>query len=658
MTGHIAEEEEDGSSAAATVESPQRAQEEEHTEQQYVPEIPIEAQRANFGLLCAAHNPGGQCVNPAVIPCQICQLVAYCTEECMRKDAERHSGECPPPTEPPSRSEPTSEIPDDPVQDEGFFWANYAATDVLNLAANEGIEFDGFLRILLSGTFGLRHLIYSIVAMPETACPYLEVAISELEVPHLYRTFLSLLILRKGEEINMDPYEVADLVTHVWYSFKWPHHVVAFFKNHLAADFEPFTGGRESHVSLGIDPIIKFLYPSDTLALCVGFSLLAWRAMKIFLDDTINQKPMNLESTNQESTNQESTNQESTNQESILRDREKDVEAYGEPLENAFARMSPSRVAGLVKWRQTGLMLAYGDSGLPHAQLNPMFYCSRPESFTCEPLSEWPMNEILDYTPYAAEADVYGKMVAYVREMLVKFQLRLKRRGIFVKLTNAGTVKLSGHLTKCFDREQKFDRIEAGHLFDTNAPLCFLTFSPLLRHHEENPFATLLIMTRGTFTRSDNPRTREIIADEKVKLFQPVSQSLDSIAPPVQTTDNKYSAACVHRHFALQVFDREWDMFSDRWLADPNYFNYEVMQTEDTKRGIFQTGWLGLQFKRKKYSQAAVAEPIDAEDRQDLNGRRRQQLEALDELVYHKARTLAGMEKGERYLLGYVVRVL
>lgn len=96
-----------------------------------------------------------------------------------------------------------------------------------------------------------------------------------------------------------------------------------------------------------------------------------------------------------------------------------------------------------------------------------MFFCDkpkhgRPDGFTLEPLSEWPMNEILDYTPYAAEADVYGKMVAYVREMLVKFQLRLKKKGIIIKLANAGTVKMMGHFRKCFGAQQVFDRIEVN----------------------------------------------------------------------------------------------------------------------------------------------------------------------------------------------------
>lgn len=70
-------------------------------------------------------------------------------------------------------------------------------------------------------------------------------------------------------------------------------------------------------------------------------------------------------------------------------------------------------------------------------------------------------------------------------------------------------------------------------------------------------------MTRESFTKAKSPRLRKLIAAEKNKIFQPVSESLDSIAPPVQSTGNLYSADCVHRHFALQVFDRKWDMFSD-----------------------------------------------------------------------------------------------
>lgn len=35
------------------------------------------------------------------------------------------------------------------------------------------------------------------------------------------------------------------------------------------------------------------------------------------------------------------------------------------------------------------------------------------------------------------------------------------------------------------------------------------------------------------------------------------------------------------------------------WLADASIFNLNPMEAADVKRSIFQTGWLGLQFKRK-----------------------------------------------------------
>lgn len=73
------------------------------------------------------------------------------------------------------------------------------------------------------------------------------------------------------------------------------------------------------------------------------------------------------------------------------------------------------------------------------------------------------MSEILDYAPYAAKEDVYGKMLTYVREMLVKFQLRLKKKGILVRLISAGTVSMAGQLATYSGTQQKFDRIEVTY---------------------------------------------------------------------------------------------------------------------------------------------------------------------------------------------------
>jgi hypothetical protein len=84
----------------------------------------------------------------------------------------------------------------------------------------------------------------------------------------------------------------------------------------------------------------------------------------------------------------------------------------------------------------------------------------QPGGITNEPLSEWPMSGILDYTPYAAKEDVYGKMLVYVRDMLVSFQLRLKKTGMYIKLMAAGTMQMAGHIATFFEYRPDFDRIE------------------------------------------------------------------------------------------------------------------------------------------------------------------------------------------------------
>lgn len=69
-------EEEGESGAEATVESPPRDREAENTERERAPDIPVGERQVNISLLCAALQSKGQCPWPAVIPCQICQLVA------------------------------------------------------------------------------------------------------------------------------------------------------------------------------------------------------------------------------------------------------------------------------------------------------------------------------------------------------------------------------------------------------------------------------------------------------------------------------------------------------------------------------------------------------------------------------------------------------
>lgn len=196
--------------------------------------------------------------------------------------------------------------------------------------------------------FGLRHLVYSLNAMPPTASPSLDVSISEMERPHLFRTFLSLLIifLDGGE----DPFYIATIVVHVWYSYQWPEYVLDYICENvspLLADLSHFVKShyanpRNSKLSsLGV----RWGNP-DYLHLQVFLDFRQWTELlqyagKLKFGDTAQLV------------------------------RTIDEMAYGEPLDRAFARMTPSRVAAMRKWRSHGILIPHGDCASPYQRPNP-----------------------------------------------------------------------------------------------------------------------------------------------------------------------------------------------------------------------------------------------------------------------------------------------
>ncbi|RFU73039.1 hypothetical protein TARUN_9212 [Trichoderma arundinaceum] len=569
-------EEEAGVEEEARVEEQPRIEERAQLEDraQGKQQAPIRKGRMSmlFGFDCAAYLPDGfQCMNRATITCE------YCTDECRASDLENHKSDCPPQCTPPSTSPPT-EIPDHPTFDTGVFWANYAATDVLNLAENEGAEYDGLLKILLLGTFGLRHLFYSVDAMPRTAFPSLEVTISEMEIPHLFRTLLSLLLILRGED---EPFITADAVTYVCYSYRWPGSVRNYINEKLKNLTDELSDTVSSYYASGLHSKKSALGvkwgSTEYLRLEVFLDWLHWKEMLDYLDIPFTNEDTNLI-------------------------RAVDVMRYGEPLDRAFARMSPSRVAAMMRWRQNGLLLPHGDALHPFRILNPTFY---PESgrlsggITNEPLSEWPMKGMQDYMEHCASEDIYGKAYTYVRDMVASFQLRLRNKGMRINLMAHGTTEMAGFIPKYFPGTRHFDRIEVGHLFDIDPQLCLLSCSPMLRHEDENPFATMLAMTRESVIQSGSPNIDALISEEKHNLSHPVSESLDAIMPPVQAADGQYSAASVPRHLLLLLY-RNWDLFSDRYLNDSKVFGFPVPEeSRQPRRSVLQTGYLGLQLKTK-----------------------------------------------------------
>lgn len=184
--------------------------------------------------------------------------------------------------------------------------------------------------------------------MPETADPLLDVTISEYEMPHLLRTFLSLLLISKD---GGDPFTIADVVSHVWYSTKWPEYVHSYIRENVG------------QVLLDIHSLVQSYYEDDEnrRTNCYGIQLgtpgyltldvvLDWYTWHDLLSYYFHEPVLD----------------EGTSMTRIV-----DVSSYGEPLDRVFARMSPARAATVIKWRQNGILSPHGDSSASFTVPNP-----------------------------------------------------------------------------------------------------------------------------------------------------------------------------------------------------------------------------------------------------------------------------------------------
>jgi hypothetical protein len=193
------------------------------------------------------------------------------------------------------------------------------------------------MTLLTSLAFGLRHLIYSVAAMPETANPLINVVICETDFSQLLRTIISLHIMVSWRQ---DPEEntalIAEIVSHVWYSLKWPQELHSYVKDTVGnGALEAREHVRSSRDS-GTVRTPSVTFGEGRLQLHAQLEPDVWDAIVNQIYQT-----------------------SSKNERTARMARETDAMLYGEPLDRVHARMSPSRAAALMKWRQDGILMPY-----------------------------------------------------------------------------------------------------------------------------------------------------------------------------------------------------------------------------------------------------------------------------------------------------------
>jgi hypothetical protein len=84
----------------------------------------------------------------------------------------------------------------------------------------------------------------------------------------------------------------------------------------------------------------------------------------------------------------------------------------------------------------------------------------------------------------------------------------------------------------------------------------------LLRHQDENPFATVMAVTRDGVRHGIEAMEKDLAEEDKL-VYRPAGTELDSLAPCVSEDDKDSEEKSLRRMIGLVLW-RNWDKFFDR----------------------------------------------------------------------------------------------
>lgn len=195
---------------------------------------------------------------------------------------------------------------------------------------------------------GLRHFIYSVAKLPETASPKLSVAINEASNLHVARTFFALSLLTARDR---DPVVNAEACIHMWYSARMPRalrdHIQSVVRENIGGGLDDVASISAAQGALPTQ-LCRLTWSLTNLAVTVELRQSQWAAIR---DHSAPCKGLGLTE--------------------ALVLRYIDTRRCSESQCRFLARMTRARALGLMKWRDDGLLLPYGHPRDGFDALNP-----------------------------------------------------------------------------------------------------------------------------------------------------------------------------------------------------------------------------------------------------------------------------------------------
>ncbi|RYC56871.1 hypothetical protein CHU98_g9335 [Xylaria longipes] len=397
-----------------------------------------------------------------------------------------------------------------------YLWGNVPAIDVIQLDQNEGVDFQSPINLLFAASGDLRNVILSVVNLPESYRSPLSIVINDREIDIVIRNLIFLLIMLVEE----DPNTAAESMLHVWYSALVTESCYTLLQKKLKPIIEDVCNKiarKPCQTLLGK----TWSFGDNSLRLVLTRE--AWMKLPSYFD-----VPGGMTKETAHAVRQAVVN----------------APSRVDYVDRAVLVRSPAMGLGMVKYRNDGVLVPFGQALEAFAIPNPTVFNSSnewPMMDSADPTDGWSIKAFLATKAGPAKKDAYGQLHHYLKRLFANFHHYLHSKPVSFELQHVNAQVLDKTLAG-----REFDRIEVSNICDSNylgIDTTLKTFGPLLRSPSANPHATLItafmnaVPEAKTMYQIMNPFAADIIIKSDARIALKYIES-DLTAPTGTLAEN------------------------------------------------------------------------------------------------------------------------
>ncbi|RWA06465.1 hypothetical protein EKO27_g8646 [Xylaria grammica] len=346
-----------------------------------------------------------------------------------------------------------------------YLWGNVPAFDAIQLAQNEGVDFQNSINLLFAASGDLRNVVLSVANLPQSYKSPLNIVINDYEIDIVARNLIFLLIVLVEE----DPSIAAEAMLHVWYSALVTESCYTLLQKKVKPIVEDVCNKIAGNPR---QKLFSKTWDFGSSSLRLVLTREAWMKLPSYFD-----VPSGMTKETAQGTRQAVVN----------------APSRVDYVDRAVLVRSPAMGLGMIKYRNDGILVPFGQAREAFVIPNPTIFKSSnewPMMDSADPTDGWSIKTFLATKAGPAKKDTYGQLHHYLKRLFLSFHHYLHSKPVFFELHHVNAEVLD---TTLIGRE--FDRIEVSNICDSNylgISRTLKTFGPLLRSSSANLHATLI----------------------------------------------------------------------------------------------------------------------------------------------------------------------